>query len=693
MGGHFISNIQHFPCINYEHLLQTALDPIIVRDPTSAIIAWNQGATQLYGWSAQEALGQVTHTLLQTRFSTSQEEVDTQLCQHGHWKGLLYHTDRDGQQIIVESRQQLVRDEQGRPAAILEINRDITDHKRTEEALQFLAEVSRILSSSLDSTTTLQQVAECIVPLYADICLIDLLTADKSVQRIVQKRSLLAEYTTPTQPLHTFVLTFDDTHHPIIKVLQSGQPEIVLHIDEEWLHRAATSKDHYELMKATGPCSLLIAPLIADGKKLGTLTCCYTHASNRTYTEQELELLQELASRIASTLNNAQLYNEQVEARKQAEADQQFVSLVEHSTEFVAITTLDAQISYVNPAGRMLVGQQSLEEALTRPVTDYYPEQLQVYFSEVILPHLREQKRWEGDLQLQHFATGELIDVHQTFFIINNTQNGMPHCLATVAHDIREQKELDQRKDTFISMASHELRNPLTSIHANLQLAERHIQNILNDSASADISANIEQTMHDAHLSLRRALRQTKVMNRLIGDLLDGTRIQANKLNLSLYEYDIVAILQEAVQDQCEVTRQRIIQQEIANPGPIMVLVDKDRIGQVMNNYLTNALKYSASNKEVVVGLRLQGQNVHVWVTDKGPGLTPEQQEHIWDRYYQAKDIRIYNNTGVGLGLGLHICKMLVTRQGGQVGVDSTPGHGSTFWFTLPLAETLSDNE
>lgn len=579
MGGHLISNTHQAPCINYEYLLQTALDPIIVRDLTSAVISWNQGATQLYGWSAQEAIGQITHTLLQTRFPTSGEEVDIHLIEHGHWEGLLYHINKAGQQIIVESHQQLVRDDQGQPTAILEMNRNITYHKRTEEALQFLAEVSRTLSSSLDYNMTLHQVIESTVPLYADVCFIDLLNADTSLQRIVHKRSSQAEYRTPTPPLTDFVPVLEQTDHPVIKVLQSGQPEIALHTDEEWFQKTAISQTHYDHLKSANLCSLLTIPLIAYGKTLGTLTCCYTEASHRIYTEQELELLQELASRIAIAVNNAQLYAEQVEARKQAEALAQ------------------------------------------------------------------------------------------------------------------ERKELDQQKDTFISMASHELRNPLTSIHANLQLAERRVQNILKQPFPADLSANIERATQDAQLVIGRALRQTKVMNRLIGDLLDGTRIQTNKLTLAQHEYDIQTILQEVVQDQRDMASQRTIQLEVADSAPMMVLVDKDRIGQVVSNYLTNALKYSTNDKEVVVGLQRQGQQVQVWVRDKGPGLTPEQQELIWHRYYQAKDVIVYNNTGVGLGLGLHISKTLITRHGGQVGVDSTPGIGSTFWFTLPLAKTVDESE
>jgi PAS domain S-box-containing protein len=119
-----------------DKLIRMAHDAILVRDPESRILSWNEGAEHLYGWTAQEVRGWVTHTLLQTRFPVSLEEVDHTLEEHGQWEGELIHTCRDGRQVIVESRHVLTRDEQGRPTAILEINRDITERRRLMERLQ-----------------------------------------------------------------------------------------------------------------------------------------------------------------------------------------------------------------------------------------------------------------------------------------------------------------------------------------------------------------------------------------------------------------------------------------------------------------------------------------------------------------------------------------------------------------------------
>ncbi|GCE21788.1 PAS domain-containing protein [Dictyobacter kobayashii] len=111
-------------------LLELAHDAIIVRDSQSRIVFWNRGAEHLYGWTAQEVIGQCSHRLLQTQFPASREAVDQQLIDEGYWEGDLVHMGRDDKQVVVESRQVLDRDEKGIPVAILEINRDVTERRR-----------------------------------------------------------------------------------------------------------------------------------------------------------------------------------------------------------------------------------------------------------------------------------------------------------------------------------------------------------------------------------------------------------------------------------------------------------------------------------------------------------------------------------------------------------------------------------
>ena len=120
---------------------------------------------------------------------------------------------------------------------------------------------------------------------------------------------------------------------------------------------------------------------------------------------------------------------------------------------------------------------------------------------------------------------------------------------------------------------------------------------------------------------------------------------------------------------------------------------DADRISQVLRNYLTNALKYSSEEKPVRVSVSKDQENARVSVQDEGTGLFPDEQAKIWERFYRVEGSEVLSKAGsanAGLGLGLYICKAIVEQHHGSVGVESTPGVGSTFWFTLPLASSSS---
>ncbi|GCE22609.1 PAS domain S-box protein [Dictyobacter kobayashii] len=253
--------------------------------------------------------------------------------------------------------------------------------------------------------------------------------------------------------------------------------------------------------------------------------------------------------------------------------------------------------------------------------------------------------------------------------------------ILVITYDITELKEQESRKDAFISMAGHELRSPLTAIKGNLQLASRQVDKLVADGQETQV----QTTLQEVQQRLGRTLRQVAVQQRLINDLLDVSRITSDKLKLSIETYDLRALVQDSVEDQRASTPNREIQLELQTSEPVMVQADKDRIGQVICNYLTNAIKYSSNEQAVTVGLALADQQARVWVQDHGPGLSAHAQQQVWKRFYQEPGILVQNRSGVGLGIGLYICQSIIAHHHGLVGVESTPGHGSTFWFTLPL--------
>lgn len=247
-------------------------------------------------------------------------------------------------------------------------------------------------------------------------------------------------------------------------------------------------------------------------------------------------------------------------------------------------------------------------------------------------------------------------------------------------------KESKQQMDTFLGMASHELKTPLSSIKLGLQVQARRLLRLaqLDGKTMTDFEPILE--------GLARAEGQEQRLERLVNDLLDVSRIQAGKLEFRLEWTDLAGITRIAVEEQQQAMPNRPILLRFPADLSVPIYADANRIEQVMTNYLTNALKYSPEDCPIEVGIQEQEQQVRVWVRDEGPGLPPEEQQLIWERFHRARGIEVQSGTGIGLGLGLHICRTIIERHQGQVGVESLPGQGSTFWFTLPRGTSCQDD-
>jgi signal transduction histidine kinase len=161
-------------------------------------------------------------------------------------------------------------------------------------------------------------------------------------------------------------------------------------------------------------------------------------------------------------------------------------------------------------------------------------------------------------------------------------------------------------------------------------------------------------------------------------------------MNMRLSTWNLVSIVHAVVEEQRIVHPQRVFHVEMPAEA-ITVTVDADRIGQVLTNYLSNAVKYSPAEKPIEIGLHVQETTLRVSVRDQGPGLPPDQHEHIWERFHQVHGIQERGGVVSGLGLGLHISKMIIEQHHGRVGIDSVPGKGATFWFDLPFSRAASN--
>src|SRR5260370_29379409 len=232
--------------------------------------------------------------------------------------------------------------------------------------------------------------------------------------------------------------------------------------------------------------------------------------------------------------------------------------------------------------------------------------------------------------------------------------------------DISASKELDKRKDEFISMASHELKTPVTSLKGFLGLLQRRLT-IQGDEKALHYLARM-----DAHVN-----RLTKLIN----DLLDLSKMQTGQLAYREERFDLDTQVQEIVENVQETTQTHHLQFEGQTQAE--VFGDRDRIGQVLINLLNNAIKYSPQGDRVLVRVAISQNKALVRVQDFGIGIAKEHQHKIFERFYQVTDAE--EKTYPGLGIGLYISYEIVKRHGGQMWVESKKGEGASFSFTLPL--------
>ncbi|MBE7179504.1 MAG: PAS domain-containing sensor histidine kinase, partial [Mucilaginibacter polytrichastri] len=232
--------------------------------------------------------------------------------------------------------------------------------------------------------------------------------------------------------------------------------------------------------------------------------------------------------------------------------------------------------------------------------------------------------------------------------------------------DIHEQKLLERQKDDFLGIASHELKTPVTSIKAYAQVLESMLAK-KGDTKEAGMVSKMNG--------------QINRLTNLIGDLLDVTKINSGRLQFNQSVFSFNEMVRETVEELQRTTSNHQIVCETESDAK--VLGDRERIGQVLTNMITNAIKYSPNADKIIVRTSISEAEVTVCVEDFGVGIREDNQEKVFEQFYRVSgDMQ---HTFPGLGLGLYISSEIVKREGGRIWVNSVEGRGSTFCFTIPL--------
>ncbi len=271
---------------------------------------------------------------------------------------------------------------------------------------------------------------------------------------------------------------------------------------------------------------------------------------------------------------------------------------------------------------------------------------------------------------------GRRVFVQMSASLIHNKEHKLI-AAASIINDITVQREMEERKDDFVNMASHELKTPITSM-------KLYIDSLLNRIQAQGDEKGVK--------TLTSIKYQTERLQELVSDLLDVSRLQTGKLGFNKEKFRLDELIIETINELKGFTKQQKI---IFKKSPqVQVNADKFRIYQVITNLITNAVKYSPAGSDITITLKKEAQKAIVSVQDLGIGIEKNQQKKIFERLYQVTDPK--EKTFPGLGMGLYITKEIVKKHKGTIWVESEKGKGSTFYFSLPLTtqeNTKSDKK
>jgi PAS domain S-box-containing protein len=345
------------------------------------------------------------------------------------------------------------------------------------------------------------------------------------------------------------------------------------------------------------------------------------------------------------------------------EAQLRFQTIFELSKLGNKVITADLKITQINPAMVALLGYQSKDEILGTRILDYSPASHHAHWKAL------QKQLWEESTPSFSLETvlirkdGSQIWVNVTSILIPDQGENLGY---TIIQDISEQHALKLQKEEFIGIASHELKTPITSLKAILQLMIRMIKK------ESSIPEKIANLANEAQLNVGKLIH-------LVEDLLNASKLEQGQLSVTKTLFP----LSDVIEDCCNHVRLDR-KHYVTHSGnlALRVYADKNKIDQILVNFVNNAVKYAPASEEIAIHVLEQDDHVKVSVTDKGQGIPAEDLPHLFERYYQVSK---GENHASGLGLGLYIAAEIIRKHEGEIGVDSIVGQGSTFWFTLPL--------
>jgi PAS domain S-box-containing protein len=405
--------------------------------------------------------------------------------------------------------------------------------------------------------------------------------------------------------------------------------------------------------------SYMIMPVISkNGELFGGMF--FGHSLPDIFNDRSEVLVESIALQAAIAIDNSRLFE-----AKQA-GEERFRALAESVPQVIWTAQADGNLDYVNQKWIDYSGQSFAETLGSGWLNVVFTDDT---VSTVALwaKALQSGVIFESELRLR--KSDGSYRWHLSRALPIKDKNGIVVKWFGTFTDIHDQKMVNEKKDEFIGIASHELKTPLTSIKAYVQLLERLLSEIDNETAKTYIAKT--------QIYIDR-------LHHLIADLLDVSRIQAGKLKFNMADFDFDEFITESIENMQYTTSKQIL---LSGSAGCRIKGDRQRLEQVCTNLLSNAIKYSPRADKVLVVVSKEDDMVKVAVTDFGIGIPKDYLNRVFDRFYRVDGI---THQFQGLGIGLYIANEIIRRHKGNVWAESEEGKGSTFYFTVPVKSASS---
>jgi signal transduction histidine kinase len=436
------------------------------------------------------------------------------------------------------------------------------------------------------------------------------------------------------------------------EVIARGAPEIIPNLAEDPRYVPPSSAARLR--------SGIWIPLKAKDKSIGALAAL--SAKPHYFGHEDQALLQEIAPLVTFALRSAMLYEE---IRREGS---RVGAIINSMPEGLLMLDLDFKVIMSNQSyeqqwkldGQVRPGADLVRDIVPQMVerlTD--PKPLLDFYQSCATAQSGTVGPVEVELKGRRFLKIISFPVEQT---------DRPHAGLVILHqDITEQRNLEELRQEFVGMLSHDLRNPLSAVIATLDLAL--------DGSLGPLNSDQRQFLGNAMSDSRRMLE-------MLNDFLDGYKYEAVELKLDKAEFDLGQLVARTMEEFSPLASERQIELVHEDPAVHMVRADEGKLIRVVSNLISNAVKFTPRGGRVTLRVAPRPKSYEVSVADTGEGIPPEDLERIFEKFYQVEKRRLGRKAGTGLGLPL--CKKVVEAHGGSIWVESVHGQGSRFTFTIP---------